>query len=265
MPVAGPALYEPINTPKPLAPDLWIVDGPLVRMALGWGLSAPFPTRMTLVRLADGGLWCHSPVAPDERLFAAVDALGPVGHLVSPNKLHYAHIAAWKRRYPDACAWASPGVRERAVAQGIQADFDAELADAPPPAWVGTLDQLHFRGSRAIEEVVFLHRPSATLILADLIENFEAERLDAPLRWLARLGGVLAPDGKMPLDMRLSYLGHKAQARACLAQLLAWHPQRIVLAHGRCFLEAGEAELRRAFAWLRPPDGEGRGRHPRPG
>jgi len=249
---AGSALYEPINTLKEVAPGLWIVDGPIVRMAAPLGTSAPFPTRMTLVRLPDGGLWCHSPIAPDAALFEAVDALGPVRHLVSPNKLHYAHVAAWKRRYPQAIAWASPGVRERAASQHIEVHFDADLADAAPPAWADALDQLHFKGSRAIEEVVFLHRPSATLILADLIENFEARRLGAAMRLLARVGGVLAPEGKMPLDMRLTYLGHKAQARACLERMLAWQPQRIVLAHGQCFMDHGEAELRRAFAWLDP-------------
>lgn len=247
------ALYEPINTLKPIAPGLWIVDGPIVRMAAPLGTSAPFSTRMTLARLPDGALWCHSPIAPDAALFEAVDSLGPVRHLVSPDKLHYAHIAAWNQRYPQAIAWASPGVRERAASQRIAVHFDAELADAAPPAWAGTLDQLRFKGSRAIEEVVFLHRPSATLILADLIENFEADRLTTPMRWIARLGGVLAPDGKMPLDMRLTYLGHKAEARACIERMLGWQPQRIVLAHGRCFMEHGEAELRRAFAWLSPP------------
>ena len=245
-----PALYQPINTLKPVAPGLWIADGPLVRMAAGLGMSAPFPTRMTLVRLPDGTLWCHSPIAPDAELFADIDALGRVAHLVAPNKLHYAHVAAWKRRYPDAIAWASPGVRERAASQRIAVQFDQDLGDAPPPAWAGTLDQLRFRGSRAIEEVVFLHRPSATLILADLIENFEATRLGTPMRWIARLGGVLDPHGRMPLDMRLTFLGHRAQARACLERMLAWHPQRVILAHGRCYLEHGEAELRRAFAWL---------------
>ncbi|MGN2243523.1 DUF4336 domain-containing protein [Frateuria sp. GZRR33] len=249
---ARTALYEPINTLKPIAPGLWIVDGPIVRMAAPLGMSAPFPTRMTVVRLPDGGLWCHSPIAPDTALFEAVDALGPVRHLVSPNKIHYTYIAAWKQRYPQAVAWASPGVRERAASQCIEAPFDADLEDAAPPAWAGTLDQLRFKGSRAIEEVVFLHRPSATLVLADLIENFEADRLDTPMRWLARFGGVLAPEGSMPLDMRLTYLGHKAEARACLERMLAWQPQRIVLAHGQCFMDHGEAELRRAFAWLGP-------------
>lgn len=245
----SPLVYTPLNTLKPLAADIWIADGPIVRMA-ALGMRAPFPTRMTLVRLADGGLWCHSPIAPDDALFAAVDALGPVRHLVSPNLLHYAHIAAWKRRYPQALAWASPGVRKRAASQRIEVRFDVDLADAPPSDWAASIDQLRFRGSRVMQEIVFLHRASGTLILADLIENFEAEKLTGAMRWMARLGGVLDPDGKAPLDLRLTYLGRKRQARACLARMAAWRPQRVVLAHGRCYLENAEAELGRAFRWL---------------
>jgi len=241
-------VYEPINTLKPVAPGLWLVDGSIVRMA-ALGGSAPFTTRMTVARLADGGLWCHSPIAPDRALFAAIDALGPVRHLVSPNKLHYAYIAAWKRRYPDAVAWASPGVRERAASQKIEVSFDAELGEAPTPAWAAEFDQLHFRGSRVFEEVVFLHRASATLILTDLIENFEAARLGTAMRWIARLGGVLDPDGKTPLDMRFTFRD-RAAARACLQRVMDWRPQRVILAHGRCYLDHGEAELRRAFRWL---------------
>ncbi len=242
-------VYAPLNTLKPMAPDLWIVDGPLIYMAAA-GLRVPFSTRMTVVRLADGGLWCHSPIAPDDALFAALDALGPVRHLISPNLLHCAHIAAWKRRYPQAVAWASPGVRKRAAGQHIEIDFDEDLNDEPPAAWRNSINQLLFRGSRVMQEVVFLHRSSATLILADLIENFESERLSPPMRWMARLGGVIDPDGKAPLDMRLTYLGRKTKARTSLARMLAWQPQRVILAHGRCYMENAEAELCRAFRWL---------------
>lgn len=241
--------YTPLNTLKPVAANLWIVDGPVIHMAAA-GLRMPFSTRMTVVRLNDGSLWCHSPIAPDDTLFAALDALGPVCHLVSPNLLHYTHIAAWKHRYPLAVAWASPGVRKRAASQHIDVDFDDDLEDEPPQAWRDSVDQLLFRGSRVIQELVFLHRASATLILADLIENFESERLSAPMRWMARLGGVVDPDGKAPLDLRLTYLGRKAKARASLARMLAWQPQRVILAHGRCYMDDAAAELCRAFRWL---------------
>jgi hypothetical protein len=248
--LAGTGLYEPINTLKPVAPDIWIADGPVVRMAAPFGTSAPFPTRMTIVRLQDGTLWCHSPIAPDDGLFAEIDALGLVRHLVSPNLLHYASIAAWKQRYPAACAWASPGVRRRAASQGMTVAFDADLADAPPEAWDGQIDQVHFRGSRAIEEFVFFHRASATVILADLIENFEARKLGRGMRWIARLGGVLDPDGKTPLDMRMTFLGRRRIARECFGKVIAWHPRRAILAHGRWYPENADAELRRAFRWL---------------
>ena len=248
--MADTGLYEPINTLKPVAPDIWIADGPVVRMAAPLGMRAPFPTRMTIVRLHDGGMWCHSPIAPDEGLFEAIDALGPVRHLVSPNLLHYASIAAWKRRYPDARAWASPGVRRRAASQKIEAPFDADLADAPPEAWKREIDQVRFRGSRAIEEFVFFHRASATVILADLVENFEARKLTRGMRWIARFGGVLDPDGKTPLDMRATFSGRKPVARGCFERIMAWHPRRAILAHGRWYAENAEAELQRAFRWL---------------
>ncbi len=250
--MSDPRLYEPIDVLKPVAPEIWIVDGPVVRMAAPCGMSAPFTTRMAVVRLHDGGLWCHSPIAPDVALFRAIDGLGPVRHLISPNKLHYAHIAAWKQRYPQAAAWASPGVRERAAAQKIEVKFDDDLDEAAPFAWSAEIDQLHFRGSRTFEDVVFFHRASATVILTDLIENFEKAKLTWGMRAVARLGGVLDPDGKTPLDVRMTFTD-RAAARDCLQQMLAWHPQRVILAHGRWYPSNGEAELRRAFRWLSKP------------
>ena len=100
-------LYQPLNTLKPVADDIWIADGDVTWMNIGI-LRAPFSTRMTVIRLQDGGLWCHSPIAPSEALFAAIDALGAVRHLVSPNYIHYAHIPAWQARYPQAVAWRVP-------------------------------------------------------------------------------------------------------------------------------------------------------------
>ena len=134
----------------------------------------------------------------DENLRSRIDALGPVRQLVSPNKIHYAHIGAWKRAYPDAMAWGSPGVRERAASQRIESDFDAELGDGPDPAWREDLDQLVFRGGRFMEEVVFFHRKTRTLILADLIENFEPERVGRGYGWLMRLAGARPRTGRRP-------------------------------------------------------------------
>lgn len=242
-------LYEPINTLKPIAEDIWIVDGSIVRMAM-YGTFIPFPTRMTIVRLSSGELWCHSPVELTAELKAEIDALGSIRHLISPNKIHYAHIATWAKTYPKATAWASPGVRDRAAQQKIEVTFDADLSDEPPPQWAQDIDQFIFRGSRFMDEVVFFHRKSAALILADLIENFEPDKVAKKFRLLLKIAGSADPDGKAPLDLRMTFWGQKEQARSCLQHMLQWEPRKIILAHGRCYESDGTAELRRAFRWL---------------
>jgi hypothetical protein len=242
----NPNPAEPSATPggrlRPFAPEVWTAAGETVPF-----LTVPFPTRMTVVRLGDGSLWIHSPERLDAALEAELTDLGEVRHLVSPNKLHHLFLAEWLDAYPEATSWAAPGLAEKRP----DLHFDRPLTDEPPPAWEGGLDQLIFRGSPAMEEAVFFHRPSRTLILTDLIENFEPATLATPQRWLARLAGILAPDGRTPLDWRLTFRFGRATARDCLARMLAWHPERIILAHGRCIEAEGEAFLRRSFRWLK--------------
>jgi hypothetical protein len=241
--------YAPLSTLKPLADRLWWVDGPVIKMSYG-PVSLPFPTRMAVIRLRSGGLWLWSPTAPTPGLFAELDALGPVEYLVSPNKFHYAAIPAWKQRYPHATAWASPGVRERARSRKIDVTFDADLGDGAPPAWTDDLDQLIFRGSRFMEEVVFFHRASSTLIVADMVMALEHERVRPHPRWLLALGGAMWP-GQTPREVQTTTWGRKAQARACYQRLREWQPRRVLVAHGRCYLDDATAQLERAFAWLR--------------
>jgi hypothetical protein len=75
----------------PIAHNLWIVDGPAVR----W-FTMPFPTRMTIARLADGGLFVHSPIELTAEVREAVAALGVPRYLVSPNKIHHLFWAEWQ-------------------------------------------------------------------------------------------------------------------------------------------------------------------------
>src|SRR5690242_13699475 len=183
---AGPMpLYEPTNVYKPLADGIGVVDGPLVSMnypGLPF-LRMPFPTRMTVVRLATGDVWLHSPIAYDPALARTVSAIGPVRHLVSPNKIHYAHIREWKDAFPDAITWTSPGVRQRASARRIQVSFDRELSEDAPEEWRDCIVQTAIRG-RFMDEIVFFHRASKTLILADTIQNFELDKFGQPYRFI---------------------------------------------------------------------------------
>ena len=70
------------------------------------------------------------------------------------------------------------------------------------------------------------------------------------MRFLTWLGGCLDPDGSMPRDMRLTYSKRKPELRATIERMIAWDPERIILAHGRWYQHDGVEELRRAFAWV---------------
>jgi hypothetical protein len=238
--------YEPINRLKPVAEDLWIVDGPVIGMNWLW-TKLPFPTRMTIVRLRNGDLWVHSPTELTPALKEEVDALGPVRHLVAPNKIHYWWVGEWQRAYPEARSYAAPRVEEKAGPHGIV--FDGVLGDDAEPAWRGEIEQVLVPGGY-LTEADFFHRASRTLILADLIENFEAGKLHGRFwRLLCRLGGVLDPHGSMPRDLRATFAGRKPEVKRAVERMLGWHPSRIVLAHGRWYEANAEAELRRAFRW----------------
>jgi len=99
-------------------------------------------------------------------------------------------------------------------------------------------------------EFVFFHRPSRTLVLTDLIENFEPRKVSPVMRFLTWIGGVQDPVGRMPRDLRLMFSRHKAEMRKAVETMIAWQPERIIIAHGRWYDEDGTAELRRAFRWL---------------
>lgn len=241
------APYAPTGVLKPFGEGLWIVDGPVIRMRYVVG-TLPFPTRMAVVRLADGGLWCWSPVALDEDLRAALEALGPVRALVAPNRLHVSWMDEWRAAFPEAASWGAPGAREAAAKLGLKRP-ERVLGEAAPEAWAGAIDQALVRGS-FMTEVVFLHRASRTLILTDLIENFEAEKISGCCaRTLMKAGGVLAPEGSTPRDLRLTFLPHRAACRRAAARMLDWAPERIVIAHGACIEDGAASALRRGLGW----------------
>ena len=238
--------YEPLNVPKRWADDIWTVDGPEIAMRY-LGIALPFPTRMTIVRLPDGRLWLHSPIAHDAALEEAIGALGEVAFLVAPSTLHYWYMPEWHARFPGALSFAPKALRAKAR-RPIR--IDRFLTDEPPEEWQGAIDQCLVEG-RLLTEVDFHHRASHTLILTDLIENFEPDHVRRRwLRWAMKIFGAAAPDGKAPIDMQLSFIGHRRALRAAVGRMIDWAPERIVIAHGRCYERGGVAELKRAFRWI---------------
>src|SRR6185312_17029750 len=74
---AASEVYEPLNQYKPVARNIGIVDGPFEYLTTaGVRLPLPFTTRMTVVRLGDGDLFLHSPIAYDAALSDELASMG---------------------------------------------------------------------------------------------------------------------------------------------------------------------------------------------
>lgn len=236
------ATYPPLNVPKPVAEGIWIVDsGPMNAMGL------KLPIRMTVCRLANGDLLLHSPTPYSAEVASAVEALGRVRHLVAPNIAHWTFLADWQRAYPDAATWAAPGLRDRAQVRASALRINAELGDAAPAEWSDTLDQGVVAGG-GFNEVWFFHRQSRTLVLVDLIENLEPDKLPPIARLVMQVSA--ATRGTTALHLRLPVRLGGAEAKQAIRRIVALEPDRVIFAHGRPFESDGAAQLKRAFSWL---------------
>lgn len=244
---ADPAAYPPLDVPKPVADGVWIVDSAPLHV-----LGLPLPIRMTVLRLANGDLWLHSPTRFDDRLRRELERHGPIRHLVAPNIAHWTFLQEWQLACPAATTWAAPGLRQRAQAQRAAIVVDRDLSDVAPEAWREEIEQVIVPGGVGFREVDFFHRPSRTLVLTDLVVNLEAEKLPALIRPLARLIGVVGPNGRAPIYLRLVVLMRREAARAAAERLVGFDPERVIFAHGRPFEEDAAAALRRSLAWLLP-------------
>jgi hypothetical protein len=221
-------------------PALFCADGPTVSF-----YGFPYPTRMAVAQLADGDLWVWSPIEATPEIAQAVDRLGRVRHIVSPNKLHHLFLPAWAERWPDARIYAPPGLASRKP----EVHFDAELGDAPEPAWAEEIDQVVFRGSFAMEEVVFFHRVSRTAIVCDLVQRHDPARMRGWKGLAMRLDGLVGSRGSTPREWRASFL-KRGPARAARDRVLSWEPERLLIAHGACAREGATATLAQALAWI---------------
>ncbi len=234
----------PCAAPEPAAKglrrlddDLWVAESPLRFLGLEIG------ARMSVVRLSDGRLFLHSPVPPTPELFDAVRALGPVGYLVAPNRWHHLSIGAWARACPDASVFLAPGLETKRP----DLRCDGLLGGAPEPGWADAIDQALLSGLPLLNEVVFLHRSSATLIACDIA--FHVGPRAKPLtRWAFWLGG--AYDRLGPTHLERFFVRDRALFRTALRRVFDWPFDRVIVAHGEVCEAGGRDALRDSYRWV---------------
>lgn len=207
-----------------------------------------FRGRTTVVELPSGGLLLHSPNPVDDALATALEALGPIEVLVAPNNLHHLHFAAAAERWPDAERWAAPGLAAKRPDLVFHRTFTVHT-----PAWADVFQPHFIAGIPWMDETVFFHAATGTLVVTDLF--FHIQQL---ANWQSRLFfGLYGVYGKPKQSPIVRFMAKdKAAAGQSARALLQLPVQRLVPAHGPPVEERAanvlQAVLAKQVGWAPP-------------
>ena len=204
---------------RELAPGgIWISESKL------WFSGVRLRARTTVIRLADDKLWVHSASEPTAEYCAELDRLGEVHWVVVPNRFHHIHAPAMKARYPKAqiIGPASAKLRNKNLV------LDVTIDDARVPSLVPELSPVPLRGVPFLDETLFFHTKTGTLLGADLmmcgcaadhwtwrwtshiLGQYEHHKVPPDVRWNTRSGPELhqALDGIAKLPIKRILVAH---------------------------------------------------------
>lgn len=235
-----------------VAPNIWTIEAKqCVCYRPPMQPRYPYTHRAVVIRLNDNSLFILSPIQLTAAIRADIDALGVVKYLVSPNHLHHLHLRDWSQAYPDARLYASP----RLIPKRKDLTFYKTLStDTPEPEWCSQIDQCIFgSGNGWIDEIVFFHRASRTVVFTDLVMDFDPTTFSSISRVTTQWNQMYQ---HTPRGVQLGHIFDRASLRNSLKTVRAWEPEHAIVAHSPWLCVDGKKQvadfLDAAFDWLTP-------------
>jgi hypothetical protein len=216
--------------PQSLATDLWLLSYPLKM------LGANFGRNVTIIRLSSGKLVIHSTAPFASADVIAINQLGEPKWMVDALLRHDTFAKRGRRAFPSA-RYLAP--------EGFSTDLEFPTAPLipPPMEWHEEVAAARVEGAPEFGEIVMLHRPSRTLIVADLIVNFRGKQnlLTRFFLRIATVGGKHNPGMTVPFKKAIK---DEAAYAASIRAILAWDFDRIIVGHGTPIETHGKEKLR---------------------
>ena len=201
----------------------------------------PVTSRMTVVRLPQQKLLIHSPIPLSDGLRREIDGLGSVAFIVAPNKMHHLFLAPFAAAFPDALVYGPEGLLKKRPDLGTI----NKLPGGNLPEWLPDIEQFAFTGVPAVNESLWFHRPSSTLIVTDLLQWMQGE-LAWSIKTYAALTGVRRRLA-VPRTVRALVRDRAAAARSA-EQVLRWPFTRVVVAHNAIIDMDAHDQVAQAFS-----------------
>ena len=178
-------------------------------------------TKMTVVRLADKKLLIYSPIKINDSLRQQLSVLGDPAYIVVPSILHNLHAEQWHSAFPHSTVYCAQGARVSIKGKSLKP------GESYP--WEDQLITIFIDGMPKVNEWVFIHKQSKTLMVCDLLFNvLEPQNLWA--RQLLKLYGIYNRSAITPL-YKLMIKDRKSFDQS-LSKLKNCDFNKIIIAHG---------------------------------
>ncbi len=212
----------------PFGENIWLLTYPLKK------LGADVRRNSTVIRLQTGEIVIHStaPFTPED--VAEVGRLGQPKWLVDAMLDHDTFAQEGRAAFPEAVYLGPPDFQDKV-------DFPVQPILPAPPAWGSELEAIALEGVPSLEEYVFLHAPSRTLITCDLVFNFGYDE-PAWTEFLLKLavGSEHHPGMSKPFKGAIK---DEAAFKASIGRMLAWDFDRVIVGHGDPITSGGKEKV----------------------
>jgi Domain of unknown function (DUF4336) len=229
---------------REIAGNLWVVEQPFKYFGLKVG------ARMTLVRLSSGDLVAISPIKIDPKIVGQIAALGEVNYIIAPNLYHHLFIQDFRLLYPNAQLLATSGLTEKRPDLKIDipiVDRQNNLFEEIDYLLFEGFQTLFLNGYTPLNEYVFCHKASRTLILTDTAVYFDESFVPLTQLVAKLMGGykLLRPS---PIE-KLATKDKQAVKKA-VDLVLAWDFDRVIVAHGTIVETQGKQQFKSGYDWF---------------
>ena len=256
-----PSDPEKVMVIRKITPDILTCSTPFLRFG-----RVKLGGRGTIVRLQSGSSAVFSPVALTSTVKEELKSMGPTKYIVALDQEHHIFLEDWHKQFPDAKVIAPETLPEYRDKQGyfkipganwslfkkhtgfsVDADFDKEF-------------DMEYVDAHANKEIVFNHKPSRTLIEADLLFNLPATEqmsktgLDPTSGFLTRFFCALNnTKGEATWQRRFIWYaisaGNRPDFNASVSKIAKWDFERIIPCHGDVIETGGKGVFEKVMRW----------------
>ncbi|MBE9116972.1 DUF4336 domain-containing protein [Lusitaniella coriacea LEGE 07157] len=217
--------------------DIWVAEQPFNYLGLNVG------TRMTVIRCANRELAVISPIQVDDAIVHQLNSLGTVCHIIAPNRFHYLFATHFKTVYPKATFWATSSLK----AKNPELPIDRVLSNETNNILNGIecflfegVKALTLSGVNSLDEWVFFHPESRTLVVTDIAFHFD-QSFPLISQFAARMLGsykTLSPSFLEKIATQ-----EKEKVKESVQKISTWDFDRVIMAHGTIVQTKGKPQF----------------------